>query len=108
MVDGHQAFLVNWVNVGRYNYATAGNTQMNSFQLVIIDRSDTGAGNFDFMFNYDKVTWDIATASFQRSSACRMGSLDGSAFELPGFRTAQAAQARSSTPLPRPHRSSRT
>ncbi len=91
MVDGHQAFLVNWVNVGRYNYATAGNTQMNSFQLVIIDRSDTGAGNFDFMFNYDKVTWDIATASSSGRARVGWGRSDGSAFELPGSGTAQGS-----------------
>lgn len=30
----------------------------NSFQVVFIDRSDTGAGNFDLEYNYDKIQWD--------------------------------------------------
>ncbi len=90
-VDGHPAFFVNWINVGRYNYATAGNTQMDSFQLVIVDRSDTGAGNFDFMFNYDAITWDIATASSTTRARVGWGRSDGSAFELPGSGTAQGS-----------------
>ncbi len=90
-VDGHDAFFVNWINVGRYNYTTAGNTQTNSFQLVIVDRSDTGAGNFDFMFNYDAVTWDMATASSSMRARVGWGRSDGSAFELPGSGTAQGS-----------------
>lgn len=90
-VDGHDAFFVNWINVGRYNYVAAGNTQTDSFQLVIVDRSDTGAGNFDFMFNYDAVTWDIATASSSARARAGWGRSDGSAYELPGSGTPQAS-----------------
>ncbi len=90
-VDGHDAFFVNWIDVGRYNYTTAGNTQMNSFQLVIVDRSDTGAGNFDFMYNYDAMTWDIATGSSSRRARVGWGRSDGNAFELPGSGTAQGS-----------------
>jgi hypothetical protein len=91
LIDGHRVFIVNWINVGRYNYATAGNTQTNSFQLVIVDRSDTGAGNFDFMFNYDVVTWDLATASSTTRARAGWGRADHSAYELPGSGTAQAS-----------------
>ncbi len=91
LVDGRQAFFVNWINVGRYNYATGGNTQTNSFQLVIVDRSDTGAGNFDFMFNYDAITWDLATASSSVRARAGWGRSDGSAFELPGSGVAQGS-----------------
>ncbi|TDB38907.1 MAG: hypothetical protein D9V44_04325 [Actinobacteria bacterium] len=90
-VNGHDAFFVNWINVGRYNYSTAGNTQTNSFQLVIIDRSDTGAGNFDFMYNYDAITWDIATASSSMRARVGWGRSDGSSYELPGSGTAQGS-----------------
>ncbi len=90
-VDGRDAFFVNWIGVGRYNSATAGNTQTNSFQLVIVDRSDTGAGNFDFMFNYDEMTWDLATASSNQRARVGWGRSDGSAFELPGSGTAQGS-----------------
>lgn len=91
LVDGHQAFFVNWINVGRYNYTAAGNTQTNSFQLVIVDRSDTGAGNFDFMFNYDAITWDIATSSSTTKARVGWGRSDGSGYELDGSGAARAA-----------------
>ena len=60
MVDGRNAFGVNWVGVGYYNSAT---DLLNSFQLVLIDRSDTGAGNFDIEFNYDQIQWETGSAS---------------------------------------------
>src|SRR5262249_2929472 len=41
-VDGHSAFCVDWVNVG---YSDDHSDHLNSFQLVLVDRSDTGAGN---------------------------------------------------------------
>ena len=56
-VDGRAAFGVNWVNVD-YATSSAAHTSRNSFQLVMIDRSDLGAGNFDMEFNYDKVLWE--------------------------------------------------
>jgi len=90
-VDGRDAFFVNWIDVGRYNFSSTGNTQTNSFQLVIVDRSDTGAGNFDFMFNYDEMTWDLATASSSQRARVGWGRSDGSAFELPGSGTAQGS-----------------
>jgi len=90
-VDGHAAFFVNWIDVGRFNYTTAGNTVTDSFQLVIVDRSDTGAGNFDFMFNYDEIAWDQATSSSTRRARVGWSRADGTAFELPGSGTAQAS-----------------
>lgn len=54
-VDGRAAFGVNWVDV---DYYTGGHANRNSFQLVLIDRSDLGAGNFDMEFNYDKILWE--------------------------------------------------
>ncbi len=79
-VDGRNAFLVNWVNVARYNNQA---TPLNSFQLVLVDRSDTGAGNFDFIFNYDQVTWDIATAASSYKARAGWG-FAGTGTELPG------------------------
>jgi len=86
-VDGHKTFGVNWINVGYY--ATQAD-KTNSFQLIVTDRSDTGAGNFDFQFNYDKVLWETGSASsgtngFGGSSA-RAGWSNGTtnSFELAG------------------------
>jgi len=54
------SFGVNWFNVGYYAEHT---DKLNSFQLVLIDRSDTGVGNFDIEFNYDHLTWETGDAS---------------------------------------------
>jgi hypothetical protein len=59
-VDGHNAFGVNWDGVGYYNQET---DRVNRFQMVLIDRSDTGAGNFDIEFNYDQIQWETGNAS---------------------------------------------
>ncbi len=59
-VDGHAAFGVTWKDVGYYNKKS---DKLNSFQLVLIDRPDTGSGNFDFEFNYDKIQWEAGDAS---------------------------------------------
>jgi hypothetical protein len=59
-VNGRQTFGVNWINVGYYDTKA---DKTNSFQLIVTDRSDTGAGNFDFQFNYDKITWETGSAS---------------------------------------------
>ncbi len=59
-VSGRDAFGVNWVNVGYYS----GNTdKLNSFQLVIINRSDIAPGDFDFEFNYDQIQWETGDYS---------------------------------------------
>jgi hypothetical protein len=68
VVDGHNAFGVNWVDVGFYDNSPG--PARNSFQLVVVDRTDTGAGNFDFMFNYDKIQWESGEASGSDPSGC--------------------------------------
>lgn len=59
-VNGHAAFGVTWKDVGYYNQKA---DKLNTFQLVLIDRADTGTGNFDFEFNYDKIQWEAGDAS---------------------------------------------
>lgn len=60
MVDGHAAFGVNWLGVGHYQQNA---NPLNYFQLVMIDRSDVGTGDFDFEFNYGAVDWEAGLAS---------------------------------------------
>jgi Nidogen-like len=60
VVDGRNAFGVNWANVGYFPSAT---DKLNNFQLVLVDRSDIGSGNFDIEFNYDQVQWETGGAS---------------------------------------------
>jgi RHS repeat-associated protein len=59
-VDGHRAFGVTWDNVGYYGNQS---DKSNRFQVVLIDRSDKGVGNFDIEFNYDRIQWETGYAS---------------------------------------------
>lgn len=81
VVNGREAFIVNWVDVGYYNTKA---DKLNSFQLVLVDRSDTGAGNFDFYFNYDKVQWDVGDSSGTQRARVGWGRANRTGFELPG------------------------
>ncbi|MDP2030253.1 MAG: PEP-CTERM sorting domain-containing protein [Thiobacillus sp.] len=60
VIGGHNVFGVNWINVGYYNNQA---DKLNSIQLIITERADTGAGNFDFEFNYDTILWETGSAS---------------------------------------------
>ncbi|QGY41794.1 PEP-CTERM sorting domain-containing protein [Pseudodesulfovibrio cashew] len=60
LLGGLNAFGVNWIDVGYYSQHT---DLLNSFQLVLIDRSDIGAGDFDIEFNYDQILWETGDAS---------------------------------------------
>lgn len=59
-LGGRNVFGVNWIDVGYYSAHT---NLLNTFQLILTDRSDTGAGNFDIEFNYDKILWETGDAS---------------------------------------------
>jgi hypothetical protein len=89
-VNTHSAFVANWDGVGYYGGHT---DKLNNFQMVLVDRSDTGAGNFDIEFNYDRIQWETGDASsgsngFGGASA-HAGYSNGSGtagtfFEMPG------------------------
>ena len=59
-VNGRNAFGVDWVDVGYYDEHA---DKLNSFQLVLIDRSDRNPGDFDMEFNYDQILWETGDAS---------------------------------------------
>jgi len=110
---GRPAFCVNWVNVGYYSGHA---DKLNSFQLLLVDRADTGAGNFDIVMNYDRILWETGDASggsngFGGSSAgagYSAGTGDATAFfEFPGSLVNGALlDSNSSTGLTRTSRNS--
>lgn len=89
-VDGRTAFGVNWINVD-YFFSAPSHTNRNSFQLLLIDRADVAAGDFDFWFNYDLIQWEAGQASGgdangRGGSCARAGYANGNSatLELPG------------------------
>jgi hypothetical protein len=86
-IGGRDVFGVNWINVGVFSQLPI----LNSFQLIITDRSDIAAGDFDFEFNYDSILWETGQASGGNGSglggsSARAGWTNGStnSFELTG------------------------
>jgi len=88
--DTHSAFGVNWLDVG---YFSEHLDKRASFQLLLVDRSDTGAGNADVYFNYGSIQWETGDASGGSGgfggSCAHAGYSNGSGspgtfFELPG------------------------
>jgi hypothetical protein len=59
-LNGRRVFGANYINVG---YFGNHDDKLNRFQLLLIDRSDTGNGNFDIEFNYEKIVWETGDAS---------------------------------------------
>lgn len=57
---GHQAFGATWPRVGYY---PAAGDLLNTFQIILTNRADTGAGNFDIYLNYDQIQWETGSAS---------------------------------------------
>jgi hypothetical protein len=93
VINGRNVFGVNWINVGYYASQA---DKLNSFQLILTERNDTGAGNFDIEFNYDKIQWETGSASggvngFGGTSAAA-GYTDGGAndYEFAGSRVHSA------------------
>jgi hypothetical protein len=90
-VNGRPAFGVTWPGVGCFSQTTS---VLNTFQAVLIDRSDIAPGDFDIEFNYDSIQWEAGMAS-GGSARCLGGAsaragfsagtgAPGTFFELPG------------------------
>lgn len=58
--EGRPAFCVNWPNVGYYAQRT---DKRNDFQLLLVDQRTIGPGDFDIVYNYDRVQWETGDAS---------------------------------------------
>jgi len=85
---GQAAFGVNYVDVG---YFASETVPLNSFQLLIVDRSDIGTGDADIYFNYGQILWETGAASGGGpgglgGSSARAGYSNGddASFELAG------------------------
>ena len=93
MVNGRDAFAVTYDGVGYFNTRT---DRTNTFQVILIDRSDTGEGNFDIEFNYDQIQFETGGASGGQGGlggdSARVGYSNGSGVEGTFFELAGSAQ----------------
>ena len=89
-VDGRPAFAATWRGVDFFG--GRGNL-LNDLQMLLIDRSDTGTGNFDVEFNYGQIAWESGDFNGgiggRGGSSARVGFTNGTAvpgtfYELPG------------------------
>jgi len=67
---GRQAFGVTWSKVGYYK---GHKNKNNSFQLLIIDRSDVATGAFDLQYRYGGIGWDTADSASGINGLCDFG-----------------------------------
>ena len=58
--SGRNAFAATWNDVGYYDSRS---DKTNSFQAILIDRSDLGAGDFDLEYNYGQLQWETGEFS---------------------------------------------
>jgi len=99
MLCGRPAFGVDWFNVNYFDATAAGHIdKFNTFQLILVDRSDTGPGNFDIEFNYQMIPWESGDSPDNPGQGGTNGlggnsaavgfsngtGLPGTSFELPG------------------------
>ncbi len=56
---GRPAFCVNWLNIASSDFPSGAR---NNFQLLLVDRADAGLGDFDIVFNYDRIEWETSWA----------------------------------------------
>lgn len=91
--NGRTAFGATWDGVG---YFSTQADKLNAFQIILTDRSDVSAGDFDIYFNYDQIQWETGSASggsggLGGTSAAvgfnaGSGNAPGTFFEQPGSR----------------------
>lgn len=79
---GRPAFGANWLGVSCYNM-TSPPQGANTFQLILVERSDTGTDNFDMVFNYDHIGWEAGQAS-NGNQDCLGGTAARSGYALAG------------------------
>jgi hypothetical protein len=68
--NGQTAFCVKWKEVGYFSRRT---DKTNSFQLLLVQQSTVG--DFDILFSYDQVQWELGSAS--NNVAARVGFSNG-------------------------------
>ena len=99
---GHSAYGVTWNSVGYFSNQT---NLLNTFQLLLTDRSDVAAGDFDIYFNYGDINWETGAASGGSGgfggtpAAAGFNSGTGTFYQLPGSLQTHSFENNGSNPL---------
>jgi hypothetical protein len=88
-LEGKNVFGVNYINVGVFFEQPI----FNAFQMILTDRSDVGAGDFDIQFNYDKIVWEAGTASDASEGGLCLTTDTGCVSALAGYWTSATSNA---------------
>jgi hypothetical protein len=97
---------VTWNNVGYYNSSA---NKTNTFQTILRNRADTGAGNFDIEYRYGRLEW--TTGDFSGGTNGLGGTPAQAGFDagdninyltLPGSRTSAVLNLQNISNLPEP------
>lgn len=97
--EGRTAFGVTYTDVG---YFSSQWDKLNTFQLLLVDRSDLNPGDFDIVFNYEQIQWDEGEFSLDDPAVVGFSNgsgQDGTYFQLDGSLVDDAFLDSSSTGL---------
>jgi len=87
-VNGNAAFGVNWFDVD-YWPSSLQHTNRNTFQLLLVSRPDTGAGNFDIFYNYGQIQWEAGLTAGGPNGVCAVAGYSGGTGAPRPFTSAQ-------------------
>lgn len=83
---GRTAFGATWTAVSSFDASTSAT---DTFQILLVDRSDVTSGDFDIVFNYDQIQWDYNGRTAIGYNAGK-GNTVGTFAELTGSHTSGA------------------
>jgi hypothetical protein len=66
------AFGITWAGVSYVSYEVPRTNRANSFQMLLIDRSDMTNGDFDLQYRYQSIQWDTADSASGRGGFCQL------------------------------------
>lgn len=87
-LNGRTVFGVDYIHVGDFPSQPI----FNDFQMILTDRSDIAAGDFDIQFNYDTVVWESGTASGASAGGLCLPGDAGCVSALAGYWTGPTSQ----------------
>ncbi|PWJ49835.1 hypothetical protein SAMN06264364_1241 [Quadrisphaera granulorum] len=74
--EGYPAMCLSWLSTAPAVTAPSAEQPSNRYQLLLVNRNDRGPGEFDMVFNYDRIQWD-ETGFYRFEAGATVGWSDG-------------------------------